>query len=83
MTKEQAEFIVGALTDQGYAGEIREDYSGRNMFGKTTTGVVAESFFDIIGAVLAQISDNKAMEIPDFSQFMCCGDSMGHDIIIY
>jgi hypothetical protein len=47
MKREVAELIV----EHGYDMEIYEDYSGRGMFGDTTTGVVCDSLRDFLAAV--------------------------------
>lgn len=47
MKREIAELIV----DHGYDMEIYEDYSGRGMFGDTTTGIICDSFREFSAAV--------------------------------
>lgn len=51
MTKETAELI----TD--YSGEIHEDYSGRGMYGETTTAVVLDSENDFYKAIAGIFND--------------------------
>lgn len=43
MTEQAAKKIVAHLTEQGEKATVYEGYSGRFMFGKQTTGVVARS----------------------------------------
>lgn len=87
MTKEQANFLV-KVTE--YAGnqeiDLRDDYSGRNMYGKTTYGVVVGSlsmlFADTIQFIKEFGEDSEFIEeIPDFDDFKT--DNMARDIIIY
>lgn len=50
MKLEHAQRIVRAANDIGLDVTLREDYSGRGMYGKTTTGVVG-SQSDIIASI--------------------------------
>jgi hypothetical protein len=43
MKKANAEKILAAMEDAGMKCELYEDYSGRGMFGRTTTGIVCDS----------------------------------------
>ena len=47
MKREIAELIV----DQDYDLQIYEDYSGRGMYGKTTTAIQCDNIQDFMGAV--------------------------------
>jgi len=52
MTKEQANFFKCALdNDDIYPVEIRDNYSGRGMFGKTTFAIATDSVSDLIPAL--------------------------------
>lgn len=64
------------LQDQGYDAELYEDYSGRGMFGRTTTGVTSDATpYD----VNEMQEDMEEAEIdPAFRK-----DSMGLDYIYY
>ena len=42
MTEEQANKMVEVVEQSGYDCDIREDYSGRGMYGRTTYGVVCK-----------------------------------------
>jgi hypothetical protein len=42
MTKAQAEKIVRALEEEGIDASIREDYSGRCMYGATCVAIVCD-----------------------------------------
>lgn len=43
MDIEDAKQIVEFLEEEGDEAELREEYSGRGMFGKTTTGIVIDT----------------------------------------
>ena len=47
-TVEQAEMIIEAMYDLGFAGsaEVREDYSGRGMYGSTCVAITGEGGSD-------------------------------------
>ena len=51
MNKDLALTIVDAINSNGGDANIYEDYSGRGMYGETTTGVVVESG-DIIASII-------------------------------
>ncbi len=84
MTKEQANFLENA---SNYCGnqdiEVREDYSGRGMMGKTTFGVVVSSQSMLFVDTIVYIKENelKNDDIPDFNDFRT--DNMGRDVILY
>lgn len=46
MNIDQAKRIVAKLKNNGVACEVRESYSGRGMFGRTTPAVVVFHAFD-------------------------------------
>jgi len=48
MNIEDANKLIAFLKDNGYEAELREDYSGRNMFGENTNGVVTDASFVIM-----------------------------------
>ncbi len=73
MQLEIAEELVEIGQENGLKCSLREKYSGRFMFGRTTAGVVTESIPDLI----ALAADND-IEIVDYRQ-----DNMGLDFIIY
>ena len=43
MTKQRANKIVKQVIEDGGEAELRENYSGRCMYGKTTVGVVVSN----------------------------------------
>jgi hypothetical protein len=85
MTKEQAQFIVDAILETGEEANVYENYSGRGMYGDTTTGVVTDlSAGQILAAVVNQIkySELDPSEIVELDENVS-QDSMGRGIIIY
>ena len=84
MNLELAEGIKNAIEDNGHECEIYENYSGRGMFGTTTTGIVVESEIQIIESILATPrffieKDFTARFDPQSLQT----DNMGKRFIIY
>lgn len=67
-----------------YNGELRENYSGRSMYGSQTTGVTFESVSDAIQAAAMAGSnlDSEGLSIDDIPMRFSI-DNMGLDIIIY
>lgn len=73
MTKEQAEDIECIANEKGYEIEVRSDYSGRGMRGRTTYAVVGK--------------ESEVDECLDESE-VCYdagfwSDSMGRDVVYY
>ena len=64
---------------------VRENYSGRNMFGKATTGIVTNlQPVQILGIVLDNIDEiREKMEDLDIGVGNLKQDSMGLSLIIY
>ena len=69
--------------------EVREDYSGRGMYGETTAALTAESLSSIIvGMVRAAVEladsedDASVEELVDFAEGMRT-DNMGLGIVVY
>lgn len=61
MKKEIAELIV----ENSYDMDIHEDYSGRGMFGNTTTGIVCDSekdFYNAIGELYMEMIKDAIIE---------------------
>jgi len=83
MTKEQANFFKDALdNDDIYPVEIRDNYSGRGMYGKTTFAIVTDSVSDLIPALLRQAQEDPE-SMPDFSIFKLRQDNMGLGVVLY
>ena len=95
MTKELAEFLVKATEHCGDQEiEIRDNYSGRCMYGKTTHAVVVDSETKLLLNVIQYIKENgqcqradsfEALEfVPDVSGIRLSVDSMGRSsVVIY
>lgn len=68
-------------------GEVRDDYSGRNMYGKQTAGIVVEGGTNaILLGVLENIDQVQEQldEIDGPLKFSLREDSMGrYDMIVY
>ena len=82
MIKEHAEFFKEALDNDGIEVELRDDYSGRSMYGKTTFAVVTDNISDVIPALLRQVQEDPE-SAPDFSIFKLRQDNMGLSVILY
>jgi hypothetical protein len=85
MTKEQAEFFKQAIINDDLETEndiIRENYSGRGMYGKTTFAVVVDSVCDLVSALLRQAQEDPE-SIPDVSTFTLRQDNMGLGVVLY
>jgi len=76
MELEQAESMVEFLQNEGYEAELYKGYSGRGMFGKTTTGVTT----DARPATMEALEDD--MEEYDIESGYA-SDNMGLDYIYY
>jgi hypothetical protein len=92
MTKEMAEFLQAASENAGNECDIREDYSGRGMYGKTTHGVVVDSVTQLLADVIQHVRENigetedgtltwDGGEIPDPDSFRT--DNMAMQTIVY
>ncbi len=83
-----AERIVDACDNAGIESSIREDYSGRSMFGETTTGVIVESMGAAMAAIISFAHEfveyvEDGLVDPEFEPTGFRTDSRGHDTIIY
>jgi len=72
VTLKNAEAIVEFLTSEGIEATVYEEYSGRGMFGSTTSGVVTSQSGDVAFAM-------GSLGIKERPQ----QDSMGLDVILY
>lgn len=85
MNKKLAQFIVDAVDCEDDA-RIYEEYSGRGMFGDTTTGVVVNSWSEVLKGVLIYAAENGISEelrdtIFELRNFR--SDNLGRQMIIY
>lgn len=81
MHKDTAIWLKNAQEYAGKEARIYEDYSGRGMFGKTTTGLVVDDLATLFLNSMNFIKENPACSLPDFTMFR--RDNLGHDTIIY
>ena len=87
MDMELAEMIIEAMENNGLSAELRSNYSGRGMYGKSTHGVVIEHS---IGNVMAAIINNADIFVDawgypffDKSIIFIRSDNMGLGNILY
>lgn len=89
MQRPLAVALIDFWTGVGIDAELYEDYSGRAMYGKTTTGVVLDSQEDLMNAMLALI--NRPEDLADLKRRLgvkddgesLSRDSLGKGIILY
>ena len=89
MTKEQAKFIEIVTVSCGNQDiDVRDDYSGRGMYGAKTYGVVVNSLpillADCINYMreMALVNNESVINnVPDFDEFRT--DNMAMDTILY
>ena len=88
MDQKIAEAIVEACETEGVEASLRDDYSGRGMYGKTTHAVAVNgSLASVLMAVINQ-ADQFVYQEEDFAEakFFMRGlnqDSLGLGVIIY
>ena len=85
MTRELAEVITKCLEKYDVESEIYENYSGRGMYGKTTTGIVGEF---TLTTVLAAVIHSAELLVDENGESMYVGedlsiDNLGLDYIVY
>jgi len=68
--------LVDFLQGEGYDAELYEGYSGRGMYGKTTTGVTTDASPGSMEHMEEEMEENEID--PSFHR-----DSMGLDYIYY
>ncbi len=89
MQSEVLEMAVGLLMDNGHQAQLRRDYSGRGMYGKTCYGIVADvSLTDVNRAIRRVVKDmvkggfEELMDREDEFE-LTRTDSMGKGYIYY
>ena len=85
MDMELAEMIIEAMENNGHEAELRSNYSGRGMFGKSTHGIIIECG---IGVVMAAVISNADIFVDDDGEPIFViesirSDSMGLGTILY
>jgi hypothetical protein len=87
MEKELAEKLIEMLEDDGCEVTLRENYSGRGMYRKSTTGVVCDcDISHILALVISsayEFVDEDGGGEPLFNVRRLRSDSMGMSTIIY
>jgi hypothetical protein len=89
MDKKLAETLKNMMENNGEEAEIYEDYSGRAMYGKTTTGLVIDHAALLLTVIIADAADltNDDPEWGPVSMFentkQLKMDNMGTQTIIY
>jgi len=83
MTQEEAYFIQSAMHFIGHDCDVRDSYSGRGMYDKTTYAVVVDDITTIIPAVASLAADGEPIpqEFSDSEGYR--EDSMGRQVVIY
>ena len=83
MDRKLAELLIEQ--DPTNEAEIYEEYSGRGMYGKSTTGVVANDALALFVNLLEAVADGyvsvEDLEEIEFGELST--DSMGLDLIVY
>jgi len=78
LTKEQADSIAEVLTEElDYEAEVREDYSGRGMYGATCVGIITDAPLVLVGWAAGYVG------ITDVAYLPMCTDNMGLSTIVY
>lgn len=86
MEKGLALTLVEIMENEGEECSLYENYSGRNMYGETTTGVVVDNALLLLTSVIAhagkltdQYGGNAIFEDIDNLR----SDNLGNQVIIY
>ena len=79
-----AKRLVEMCVESGVDARIYEDYSGRAMFGKNTTGIVIPTLVALIEVL---INAMIVVDVEDESEYEMVGnlkyDNLGKDFILY
>jgi len=71
--------LMNVLHNEGHDAEVREGYSGKGMFGKTTTGISTNATLpDILMAVIhaiPELADMRA-EMAESVEYSTCFEDM-------
>lgn len=86
MQLDTAVLLSRAAEDVGVECEVREEYSGRGMFGRTTAALVVESPLVLVG--LAALIAGERRYPADLEDFLTnlnnlTWDSMGLSYVVY
>lgn len=86
MQKELAELLVQIIENNGEEADLRDDYSGRGMYGDETYAVTCDCGLGyVLGLVLESVKDGYLTEddLKDIKSFGFRQDSMGLGMVIY
>jgi hypothetical protein len=84
MTQQQAEFFEQACDYAGTECSVRDDYSGRGMFGRTTHAIVVPHTLDLLAAVVEYVRTLDFDEVDAIPLLTGLRqDEMGRDTVIY
>ena len=77
--------INESCIELGYESKINEDYSGRHMYGETTTGVVIDNNVNLMSIIIscADLFVENGKAIFDEMDGDIKSDTMGRDQTIY
>ena len=89
MERKLAEVLKNMMENAGEEAEVYEDYSGRNMMGKTTTGLVIDHVALLLTVIITNAQDlvhddlewGPTATFEDTDQIKT--DNIGRQIIIY
>ena len=85
MKREHAELLRDACAAADIKCEVRSDYSGRWMYGRTTYAVVVHSMPALLMAMVNYIpameEDDKLVRLPKLTDLN--EDDMGRDVVVY
>ena len=89
MDAETAKGIVDAADIEGIEIQLREDYSGRGMYGRTTSAIVVDSWGELLAGVARYAGDLDPIEQDEQIERLCeelhtlRSDSMGRGFVVY
>lgn len=78
LTIDECEQVETLLDENGILFSLREDYSGRGMYGEICIGFVCDDPYDLIHTIETGLSMDHPLNATYFTM-----DSMGLSIIVY
>lgn len=77
--------LAEILANYNYNIEVREEYSGRGMYGKTTAGVVCDDcdLFEALSSIMEDNDEDLREYVADNIRNGFAQDSMGFNKIYY
>jgi hypothetical protein len=87
MKLQTAQQIASAGQASGYGVKLMKRYSGRGMYGKETSALVADDLAAILQAVAVAAYDLRRDVSDAFEDFVAdlevCVDAMGRRVVVY